>query len=110
MISLEISQLIKINENGLKNFFLRAKKQKAVLFFQDLDLILKGSNSENECEDPYLEAQFYHEMDYRGGQWVVATTSAPSELSYKVCRRFHCEETISVGFNHFQWESTQYPY
>ena len=75
----------------------RAKKLGAVLFFQDLDLILKGSNNEAECEDPLLESQFYYEMDNRHDDlWVVATTSAPSELNYKVCRRFHCEETISI--------------
>ena len=73
----------------IRDIFKRAKEEKAVLFFDEIDKLTRGEYGKESSSKVDMENQFLQEMNTRDKSfWIVAATSRPWDLAETVRRRF----------------------
>ena len=77
------------SEKYIRDIFIRAKKEHAVLFFDELHKLIRSENGQESSTNADMENQFLQEMNTRDKNFlIIAATSQPWDLAETVRRRF----------------------
>ena len=77
------------SEKYIRDIFIKAKQERAVLFFDELHKLIRSENGEESNINADMENQFLQEMNTRDKSfWIIGATSQPWDLAETVRRRF----------------------
>ena len=77
------------SEKYIRDIFIKAKKERAVLFFDELHKLIRSENGEESNVNADMENQFLQEMNTRDKSFVIiGATARPWDLAETVRRRF----------------------